>query len=277
MICDLKRYHFFTNIVKKMDDMKIEDISEIREEHIVSFLTYNIDGRVIDSKDRLDLALDQIRELHPDVVAIQEGTYLTYEKLFREMGQMGYKKNFSDEVRQRKFGEIIFSRRPIVKIEYLPFRYSYECRGLTRYLITIGDEKVWFLTTQFEFNIAIRRKQMVQMESFFLRLSESTIFGGDTQIQHYQKIGAPEEWLDAWYELGSPETEYTVDWKNNYIIQPPLRDRPDRVWYKAKDSALECLEFELIGKDKEDKASGHFGVYTTFRVGNDKIKKRSLE
>ena len=235
-------------------------------EHTVSFVTYNIDGRENDYKARLDLILSQIKELNPDVVAMQEGTYLTYEKLFREMGQMGYKKNFSDDMRKRQFGEILFSKRPIIKIEYLPFRHSYEKRGLTRYLINIEDKNIWFLTTQFEFNIAIRRRHLTQMESFFLKSPESIIFGGDTQIQHYQQMGAPEEWLDAWYELGSPETEYTVDWKNNLIVQPPLRDRPDRVWYKAKDSILECLEFKLIGKEGEDKASGHFGIYTNFRI-----------
>ena len=241
-------------------------MNDISNENSASFLTYNIDGRENEHKARLDLVLSQIKELEPDVVAIQEGNYLTYERLFREMNQMGYKKNFSDEVRQRQYGEIIFSKLHISKIDYLPFRYSYEKRGVTRYLIEIGDKNVWFLTTQFEVNIAIRRKQLVQMESFFLRSSESVIFGGDTQIQHYECMGAPEEWLDAWYEVGGPETEYTVDWKNNYIVQPPLRDRPDRVWYKIKDSDLECLEFTLIGKNGDDKASGHFGVYTKFRI-----------
>jgi exonuclease III len=233
----------------------------------VSFLTYNIDGRENEYKSRLDLVLSQIKSLMPDVVAIQEGNYLTYERLFREMGIMGYKKNFSDEVRQRQFGEIIFSRLPIAKIEYFPFRYSNEKRGVTRYLVTVGNKNIWFATTQFESNIAIRRKQLTQLESFFLRSPESVIFGGDAQIQHYERMNAPEEWLDAWYEVGNPETEYTVDWKDNYVVQPPLRDRPDRVWYKEKDSDLECLEFTLIGKNREDKASGHFGVYTKFRVG----------
>jgi endonuclease/exonuclease/phosphatase family metal-dependent hydrolase len=235
-------------------------------ENTVSFLTYNIDGRENEHKSRLDLALAQIKELQPDVVAIQEGNYLTYERLFREMGIMGYKKNFSDEMRQRKFGEIIFSKLHIDKIEYLPFRHSYEKRGITRYLITIGDKNVWFLTSQLEENVAIRRKQLTQMESFFLREPESVIFGGDTQIQHYQRMGAPEEWLDAWYELGNPETEYTVDWKTNDAVLPPLRDRPDRVWYKPKDSKLECLEFKLVGQEGEIKASRHFGIYTEFRI-----------
>ena len=237
-------------------------------ENTVSFLTYNIDGRENEHKSRLDLVIAQIKELQPDVVAIQEGNYLTYERLFREMGIMGYKKNFSDEMRQRKFGEILFSKLHIDKIEYLPFRYSHEKRGVTRYLITIGDKNVWFLTTQFEVNIAVRRKQLTQMESFFLRLPESVIFGGDTQIQHYERMGTPEEWLDAWYEIGEPETEHTVDWKSNYIVQPPLRDRPDRVWYRSKGTDLECLEFTLIGKEGDDKASGHFGVYTKFRIGD---------
>ena len=237
-------------------------------EDTVSFLTYNIDGRENEHKARLDIVLAQVKELQPDVIAIQEGNYLTYERLFREMNQMGYKKNFSDEVRQRQFGEILFSRLPIVKIEYLPFRHSHEKRGVTKYLVTVGNQNVWFLTTQFEVNIAIRRKQLTQMESFFLRSSESVIFGGDTQIQHYERIGAPDEWLDAWYEVGCPETEYTVDWKGNYIVQPPLRDRPDRVWYKVRDSELECLEFTLIGKNEGGGASKHFGVYTKFRIGD---------
>ena len=258
MNCDLKRYDsFFTEYSEEMDTMG---------ENTVSFFTYNIDGRETDYQARLDLALRQIKDLNPDVVAIQEGTYLTYERLFREMGQMGYKKNFSDDVRQRQFGEIMFSHRPIVKIEYLPFRQSNEKRGLTRYLVTIGDKNIWFLTTQFENNVAIRRKQLAQMESCFLKSSESMIFGGDTQIQHYQQMIAPDGWLDAWYETGSPETEYTVDCNNNHIIQPPIRDRPDRVWYKAKDSELECVEFKLIGNNEEDKASGHFGVYTKFMI-----------
>lgn len=243
----------------------------------VTFLTYNIDGRENEYKARLDLVLTQIKELQPDVVAIQEGNYLTYERLFREMNQMGYKKNFSDEVRQRQFGEIIFSKLHIVKIEYLSFRHSSEKRGVTRYLVKIGDKNVWFLTTQFEINIAVRRKQLVQMESFFLRSPESVIFGGDTQIQNYERMGAPEEWLDAWYEVGCPETEHTVDWKKNHIVQPPLRDRPDRVWYKSKDPDLECLELNLIGEEGDDKASGHFGVYTKFSVGEPGVKKRSLK
>jgi len=235
-------------------------------EEEVSFLTYNIDGRENEYKSRLDLVLVQIKSLMPDVVAIQEGNYLTYERLFREMGLMGYKKNFSDEVRQRQFGEIIFSRLPVAKMEYVPFRHSCEKRAATKYLVAVGNKNVWFATAQFESNIAVRRKQLTQLESFFLRSPESVIFGGDTRIQHYERMSAPEEWMDAWYEVGNPDTEYTVDWKNNYVVQPPLRDRPDRVWYKGKDSDLECLEFALVGKNGEDKVSGHFGVYAKFRV-----------
>lgn len=233
----------------------------------LTLLSYNIDSDERNYKERLSLFLKQVKELEPNIVLIQEATFITYEKLFREMNIMGYKKEFSDEIRLRKEGEVIFSKLPIEKAEYIPFRHSTEMRGLTRYLINIEGHKLWICTSQFERLPAIRRKQIVQMERLFEK--ESVIFGGDTQIKSYERFEAPEGWFDCWYELGNEKNKFTVDWESNMSVKPPIRDRSDRFWFKVEKTceySIECNDYKLIGKNEDIKVSQHFGVYTKFIV-----------
>ena len=87
-------------------------------------VTYNLDGRCYNFEERLQAFLSQIRSNPPDIVVVQEGTRLTYEKLLREMGLLGYKRQLLDIMHHRPMGEMIFSKFPISNGRHISFRKS---------------------------------------------------------------------------------------------------------------------------------------------------------
>ena len=56
-----------------------------------TFATYNIDGRKLNRDERLRAFIEKIKLDPPDILVIQEGIRVTYEKLLREMGLSGGK------------------------------------------------------------------------------------------------------------------------------------------------------------------------------------------
>ncbi len=253
----------------------MDDITEIK------VVTQNLDARDISVEERLKYFLEEIKRINPHVVMIQEGTNLTYERLFREMGYMGFKKNVPEAMRKRKIGEIIFSRLPIVKFEYSQFQYTDQLRGVTRALIDVGGSNIWFVTTQFEKGIRsvpMRKKQIFLLTSLF-RDDSNIIFGGDTGILEYQSTSQPEGWYDAWYEAGDEKSRHTVDCNKNILVNPPDRDRMDRIWYRlsiADKVSMECEECGLIGDERDSPISSHFGVLATFKLNRIDVNKNEI-
>lgn len=235
-------------------------------------ITFNLDENEFNRENRLKRFFKIIEDNNPDVVTIQEGTHLIYEKLFREMGCLGYKRNVPSEVTMRNTGEVIFSKLPILTSEYIYFQTTSQSRGLSRYLIEIEENlNVWVATTQFEKgerSLPQRRAQIQSLGTAFQFLKDPIIFAGDTGILEYQKeLCEPEKWDDAWYDCGDENNKYTVNYEQNIMVKPPNKDRTDRIWFCSSANILvECIEFDLVGNTEDTLISTHFGVKATFDI-----------
>jgi len=231
-------------------------------------VTYNLDGREHNYEERLAAFISQIKTHSPDVVVVQEGTRLTFEKLLRELGHLGYKRLLPDIMHHRQMGEMVFSKFPISETRYLSFKLASDNRGLTVIKIDVwGRKGIWIVTSQFDEKISMKRQQLNSIPALlrFIPPDDTVIFGGDTRILEYQDLSAPEGWYDAWYEAGSSEHKFTLDSETNLLANPPFKDRPDRVWFRlGSESGLYCSECKLFGYDSQTAISSHYGVIATF-------------
>lgn len=233
--------------------------------------TYNICGSEHECMDRLRSFLALIQKEKPDIVFVQEGTRLVWETLLREMGNMGYKKAFPKENREKDVGEMIFSKWSVLQQQYNQFKHTRQRRGLLKARVELGTKTLVIATSQLESgtDIASRREQIKSLDQYFRNDTDNVIFGGDMGILSYHDLHQPQEWVDAWYEAGSDESRFTINSEVNFLSPPNSKDRPDQVWYRHSiEDPVDCIECRLIG-DKETKTiSGHFGVMTKFKFRN---------
>jgi endonuclease/exonuclease/phosphatase family metal-dependent hydrolase len=238
-------------------------------------LTYNIRGSLeYNLEKRLDEFLNRMKIDSPDIVVVQEGTRVCYEKLLREMGLLGYKRQICDIMNHRPVGELLFSKYPVSSGDFIPFRKTAENRGISLFRVDLGRKDVpvvWIGTTQLDSTVAIARSQIRDLNFLLKSIPGENFFilAGDFRISEYQAdLKEPEGWKDAWYEAGSDSEKYTIDHTTNLLVNPPYRDRPDRVWYRPlRNSAHEqvvCESCTLYGRDSTTTISPHYGVMAIF-------------
>lgn len=229
----------------------------------LSILSYNIDGREYNFEERLRYLLNEITNADVDIILIQEGNRLTFEKLLRNLSKEGYHSYFPKDSRGDPFGEMIFSKYKIQDSGYLNFKQSNKV--LSYVSIFYEEQKVWIFTSQFD-NLVISRKEQLKT---FSQLAESVsgkdilVFGGDTKIESWQSIFDDflSDWNDCWETAGNKKNFYTVNRKKNILSN--TKGRPDRILYKSH-SNFRCIGFDLLGI--ESSISSHFGVMGTFSL-----------
>jgi exonuclease III len=239
-------------------------------------VTYNIDAMDYLREERLLSFLDKIKqEPSPDIILIQEGTRLTYEKLLRELNLLGYKRQLLDVMNSRETGELIFSKFPISDGHYLRFTKSLDNRGVSCLKVNINGNGIWICTSQFDKQTGLYRIQVNNLTTTLRLLpkDDPIIFGGDVRILEYQTdLHQPKNWYDSWYEAGNITDKYTYDSETNFLTTPPYKDRPDVIWFFPNSSnsklKLECIESNLYGNDpsSNNSISSHYGVWTKFRL-----------
>jgi len=234
-----------------------------------SFVTYNLDSQDFNFEERLYSFTDLIRKDLPDIVVIQEGRKYTYEKLGRAMSQLGYKYKILDVLKEKKTGEVIFSRYDIDSYEFIPFDINaeFEKRGVTVAQLNIMGETVVVATTQLHSTTPIQTKQLNTIPRILRKYTSEgypVVIGGDFQLSSYQRVDAPKGWEDAWYEQGTKLSTFTVDSERNILVSPPLKDRSDRVWYNNTVSKIDCTDFEFMGVIHQPVISTHFGIKANF-------------
>ncbi len=228
-----------------------------------TILTYNIDSSEHNYEERLGAFFEIVKDSNPDLVSIQEARRITYEIILRKMGEFGYKRYLPIDVQNRQTGEALFSKYRMEETQFLPFVKSGMKGGITISKIYLDNESwFWFMTSQFDETFTIKKTQVKDLGVLLRKFDGDIFFAGDTRILNYQKnLSEPDGWFDAWYEAGSSKEEYTYDSRYNRMAVDPLRDRPDRIWYK---SDKECVSYNLVGKESEITVSSHFGVMTEF-------------
>ena len=229
----------------------------------ISVLTYNIDKREHNYQERLDAFIETVQKEDPDLIAVQEGTRLTYEIILRKLS--GYKKFLPEQVRFRKSGEALFSKYPISETNFLPFPKATDKKGLTIAKVDVwGQKDLWLVTSQFDDNVTLKRDQIASIPKLLRNCGDIIIFAGDTRILEYQNdLTGPVGWFDAWYEAGNEEEKFSYNSIVNPLATYPLKDRPDRVWFYPDDS-IDCISCRLVGRDSKVVVSSHYGVSAEF-------------
>jgi uncharacterized protein YlzI (FlbEa/FlbD family) len=208
----------------------------------ITIATYSFIG-----EEDIDHVIDELKEyaFDPTIIALQNIEKYDYVKVLRRLKKEGYIFYLREETKTADYGEILFSRLPILKSEFHPFSKTRQNRGITCYLVKVplkdGSEGklVWIATSQFEDDgtgSGCRRSQITELDKLFMD-DERVIFAGDTCITQYQNKThkRPDGWMDAWEEKGTEEDEETTD----------EGDRRDRIWVKG----MEILEFGIAYDD----------------------------
>lgn len=189
----------------------------------------------------IDETVQKLVETNPDIVAIEEITKLNSDALIRSFKKRGYHHTRFDQITNRKDGEIMFYRGDldIKKKEYTSFVRSLESRGLSKYLVHLGNgSKIWIVTSQLETQNGQRKIQVKEIGEIFHNSEIPVIFAGDTNIPSWQEVGVPLGWFDTWREHGTSENENTTE-----------LDRMDQIWYKSLNepgSRLRCINFDRL-------------------------------
>jgi hypothetical protein len=186
----------------------------------------------------------KIDKIRPDVLAVQGCNQLIYEILGREMKIMGYKFHLPEIIRKKTWGELIFSQYPISKYNFTPFPTQGDV-GITSTVIDVFGVEILVATTKI---FSLSPEQNTEL-NFCVKYIEKSpypvIFGGDLNIKNFSSFEIRSEKIeDPWYDLGTEENKYTVDCHKNQLVDVPIQDRCDRVWYTHKN--LKCENFELI-------------------------------
>lgn len=241
----------------------------------IRVLTQNLGGQIHEHPERVIAFLDMVKDSAPDVIAVQGCSRFMFEPIMREMGLAGYKRFLPDVMVFRDTGEAIFSKIPFLESKHVKFPESKENKGLTFVKLDIWeglDKGVWICTSDFDREYSIRNKQIEGFMELLLRelpTDDIIIFAGTTHILEYHRSIMPNprcgEWEDIWYEVGSDTERYTLDHTSNLFVQPPFKDRPDRIWIRGLCDGIEVKSMRLFKAAEGVKIlSPHYGVMAEF-------------
>ena len=242
----------------------------------IRVLTQNLGGQIYEHNDRVEAFLTMVKEKKPDVIAVQGCSRFMFEPIMREMGLMGYKRFLPDVMVHRETGEAIFSKIPFIDRKYVKFPQSKSNKGLTYVKLDVweGTKCLWICTSDMDTEYSIRNKQIDSYIELLLREippEDIIVFAGTTHILEYHKEIMPNdrsgEWEDVWYEVGKNDERYTLDHTTNLFVQPPFKDRPDRVWVRGLSKGIEAVSMSLFKAPEGVKIlSPHYGVLVEFEL-----------
>lgn len=224
-------------------------------------LSQNLDAKSFHIEERIVQFIENVKEVEPDVILVQECGRNVSEKLFREMNILGYKRAFCESLNQRP-SLAIFSKHTISQTNVLTLPSAEEKELLVVKLILPNEKHIWVCTAQLDYGVSQKRKQIQGLQSLLRTIGvekeDAVVFGGDTGLFEYQRnITEPEGWIDSWYECGNVSTQYTYNSKINPLVPLPHNDRMDRIWCKN----ILPSSFALVGdEDGKTICSSHFGV-----------------
>lgn len=237
----------------------------------ISVVTYNIDSQEHNYEERLKAFFGYVRNNQPDVICIQEGCRLTFEKILRELGNLKYKRYLPEIMHHRRTGEAIFSKFSVSQCGYTHFKNSTDNKGLSYCKLDLGfDINLWIVNSQLEEKVPWKREVLSHINRLLRDIPQEdhVIMCCDTGIMNFHSVDAPEGYVDVWYEAGSDKEKYTVDGSKNMLVEHSnIKDRPDRIYFRfPTNSVLTCEDCRLYGHDSDITISRHFGVIAKFSV-----------
>jgi|694.fasta_scaffold81298_4 hypothetical protein len=228
----------------------------------INFIAYNLDWKS-DYFDRLKIILEVVQKKQPTLIIFQNVRLSLYEKFGREFSYLGYKKYLPDNFQNRKKGDIVFSKFIFDKIKFIEFQKNTDKRGI--FILSSIEKNLSLCIVCLDSISYLQKYQLSNLNKILEREipnENNFILAIDTSSMEYSDINTIEGWYDAWYEVGTSENKFTLDFERNSLTPKPYQDRPDRVWYKGK--TIECNTFNLIGYDLG--ISSHLGIECNFAL-----------
>lgn len=236
-----------------------------------SVLTWNIGN----CNENLKNVLEIILLSKTDIVLLQECFRRNYEEIFNFAKMNGYKSYLPDETKRKDFGELVLSKFPFSQFCFQKFFKSKQNRGITKIVVDIDREDyVVIATSQLEggdYSYSLKKNQGEIINKLRDNETKPIIFAGDFQVTEFQKdvdniLTSDGCWYDVWDEVGNKNNYFTIDFETNYQVQPPLQERPDRIYFTSRERDIVCKEMKLIGKDVDFRPCFHYGIRAVFCV-----------
>lgn len=254
-------------------------------------MTYNVCFSRHQHFKRMEAISQIIEQYSPDIVCLQEVRQDSLRYFLQSPWTANYSLSNATIDAKRHYGEVIFSKYPILKTERFPFRRTHMSRhvNIADLSIPVNSDDMLLghrftvVTAHLESkeqNRNIRREQMMGIFDMMIR-EENVFFMGDTNFmtdEEFSPAELPPFWMDVWHELVETKTidptvtEYTFDAEKNKNADGNYQSRLDRVFCKSVEWVP--THFELVGTDpipgtKLVYPSDHFGVYVEFVYGGE--------
>ena len=251
----------------------------------LKIMTYNIYFGTYYLEERLKALLAILRQSDADIIALQEVTEFSLNKILCEkwIGDSYFLSNFKgDSV--KPYGLLVLSRIAFRNVSFLKLS-SRQGRHLLICVFNINGVEIILATVHLESRHTSAKTRGDQMRLIFTALYNHphVILTGDFNFcaswkEENQRI--PREYKDIWQELMPGDPGYTEDSNINLMLMQ-LKGRPkmvrfDRILYKSNPQLWSPVSIERLGKEPllEHPSvfpSDHFGLKATFRsTGNKK-------
>lgn len=171
-------------------------------------LTYNVWCDGPNYNQRLIDILKVIKNENPDVIALQEVKYGSYDLIIKELN--GYNHCLSNRVKyHRMYGEILLTKMDVMSSEYIPSNHSNNQRGYTVYK-TDGFK---IITTHLDIK---NDKQVMELNSLIEENNRIVVLGDLNFFGELPKL--------KWVNDSDPNGI-------NTFVSKEYQSRPDRIYY----------------------------------------------
>lgn len=253
---------------------------------LMKIIQYNIffgdDDKTI-TEMRIENICRQMNEYKVDILCFQEVLREMYDLIVGLLLEnYPYVYPTSSDLLDTVYGTVIFSKHQF----HNTIRHKYEITTMGRdikfVVIQCDDEKVCVCTSHFESEFKDQcMKKIYQynrcsdiLEQVHKKTNLPIILCSDTNVckntegMFNDAFSTVKGWRDAWTEFSEKEDcEYTFDTTTNPILldrhnhSNVIRARIDRILHM---SDFYCVDYELLGTDKNIIMSDHYGIMCTF-------------
>lgn len=225
-------------------------------------MSYNVrNGNGQDGVKSIERCAEVVRDIRPDIVAIQEVDSMTRRNKFYVLGKMaehtGYHAYFGPTIPYRggKYGIGVLSKRAALSVEFHPLPCSREPRGL----LIVEFDKYYLLCTHLSLNEEDRVTSVGIIRDVVAKLNKPIFIAGDMNAQLTSKSMVA---FKEFSEVLSDESKFTIPSDNprsciDYILG-----------CNGSFKVLKrCVVFDCI-------ASDHLPIYVDVKIGREKRLKK---
>ena len=227
----------------------------------VRVMSYNVkNGYGLDGVKSIERCADVIREVQPDVVAVQEVDSCTRRNKFYVLGKMaekagGYHAYFGPTIPHTggKYGIGVLSKKPALSVKF----HRLPCRREPRGLLVVEFDKYYMLCTHLSLNEEDRVTSVGIIRDVVSKLDKPAFIAGDMNARPTSK---PMEAFKEYAQVLSNDKKFTI---------PSNEPRACIDYILGVNGTFKVLK-DVVGYDIL--YSDHLPLYVDVKVGKTKKK-----